>query len=66
MSLPGQMPRSQAMSAPVIAGSNTFVSRSPTVPPVEESDANSSGLVVSRLPHHLGYMAMPASVPRVS
>ncbi len=49
-----------------IVGSIALSSSSPTVPPVDESDANSSDGVVRKLIHHAGRGIALMTVPGVS
>ena len=65
-SLPGQMSRMIFRSANEIVGSMAASSSSPTVPPVVDSDANSSLGVVRKSHHHHGRGIASRIVPSVS
>ena len=64
--LPGHSERMTSRSAKLIVGSIAASSSSPTVPPVEVSEANSSLGVVRKSIHHRGRGIALAMVPRVS
>ncbi len=64
--LPGKSSRTTARSSNEIVGSIAALSSSPTVPPVVESDANSSFGVVRKSHHHQGRGIALTMVPRVS
>ena len=65
-SLPGQIPRMTSRSSKPIVGSIAASSSSPTVPPVVDSEANSSFGVVRKSIHHHGRGIALMIVPRVS
>ena len=65
-SFPGHIARMTSRSLKLIAGSIAASSSSPTVPPVEVSEANSSLGVVRKSHHHQGRGIASRTVPSVS
>ena len=63
---PGHILRISARSSKSIVGSIAEFSSSPTVPPVELSEANSSFAVVRKSHHHQGRGMALSTVPRLS